>query len=432
MISRKLRLWILLLPLVVLLLAGCAGSSSSRAALGGASWPGFTVSVYTPVEALDEAADEAAAEATDEPTAETTGTMVYLAFNNQVYAIEADTGNVKWDFPDEASSQTFFAPPAVSEDLVVVGDYKDTLYAIDRETGVEVWRFVSGARFIGGALIADNHVYVGTVEGIMYALDRGSGEETWSFTAERDIWSTPLLVDNTLYFTALDRHLYALDAATGDLRWKLPENGDTTFGAMVGTPTLVEGVLYFGSFDNHVHAVSPESPELVWSYETSNWVWNSPVFDEESGLLIGADLDGFVFALDPATGAEVWKTSRADYAADSENVNRTKAIVAQPVLGEREGTRVAFVASEDGYVYVFSVEDGSQVGEPLAIQSPFRRNILFIRQPDSEPRAVPVYATPVLLDDMILVGSHQGNYVLSVYNIESGEPVWQFNPNEAR
>jgi outer membrane protein assembly factor BamB len=405
LIAKKLRLWQVALLLLVLsvLLAGC-GSSSSRAIMTGASWPGITVHDDT----------------------------IYMAFESGVYAIDPETSEAAWVFSPSSGrrgflsgpAQTFFAPPAAADELVVVTDYVNSLYALDPATGREKWSFKSDHRFIGGAAMDESYVYAGTVNGVLHALDRDSGEEVWTFSAERDIWSTPLLANGTLYMTSLDRHIYAIDAADGDLLWKFPaaagDEGDPPMGGVVGTPTLHEGVLYFGSLNNHIYALDIETRGVLWKYETSNWMWSSPVVDEESDSVIGGDLDGHIFALDRESGRERWA-----FEADG-------PVVGAPVIGElADGTRVVYATSGvfnpgDSNLYMLDVEDGSETLAPTSIKAEFTTRFLFITT-DTALRTVPVYAPPVLYEDVLLVGEHQSENPLHALDRETLVERWKFS-----
>ncbi len=375
------------------LLAGCSGDSTS-AVLAGSSWPGVSVRDDT----------------------------VYLAAGPRVYAIRPSTGELLWAFPEQIRrGQTFYAPPAVSDDLVVVADYQSSVFALDRQTGTEKWEFQVGARFIGGAVIGEKYVYIGSTRGVLYALDRGTGNEVWSFAAAREIWATPLLDTESgiLYVTSLDRHLFALDAETGDLRWQFPaqgaDEGNAPMGAIAGTPSLYDGVLYFGSFNNRVYALDAATQEVLWTYTTSNWVWSSPIKDEESGLLIGGDLDGHVFALDPQTGREVWTFSTEG------------PVVSAPAIGERNGERVLYVTSGDAKLYVLRVNDGSPAATPASIEAQFTTRFLFIPT-GTATRNIPLFAPPVLYDDLILIGAHQGDHPLIALDRETLVERWAFSP----
>mgnify|MGYP005851367429 CR=1 FL=1 len=385
--TRRLLLGAVLL-IAVGLLAGCAGGSAAQ--LTGTSWPGISH--------LDD--------------------TLYVAYGPQVHAVDVENGRRLWSYPAEPTrSRTFFAAPAVTEGLIIVSDYQDMLTALDPTNGGERWSFRSTrSRFIGGTVIGDRYVYAGTVDGVMHALDRETGTEVWTFSSGRDIWSTPLLDGDTLYFTSLDRHLYALDAATGNLKWQFPPAGETAdppVGPIVGTPTLTDGLLVFGSFNNTVYAINAQTQQVQWTYQTTNWVWSSPVFDEATGLLIGGDLDGRVFALDPETGSAVW------------TFNTGGPVVGVPAIAELDGQPVAYIASADSRVYALNTGDGSQVVAPVSIEAEFTSRFLFFPTGTSV-RPIPLYSSPLAVGDLLIVGAHQGNYLLYALDCATLLERWKF------
>lgn len=398
MIRRSVRFWLLAAALIVLsgVLAGCAGS---QAALTGASWPGISV-----VEEQD---------------------LVYVAFGPGVYAIDPATGVEVWSYPAEPDrGRTFYATPAVSDDMVVVGDYDNILTALNPDTGAEIWSFESDrSPFIGAATISNGLVYAGSADGIVHALNPDNGAEVWSFEADQGIWAEPLVVEDTLYIPSLDKHLYALDAETGELRWRFPDNGDSLtppMGAIVSAPTYHEGTLFFGSFNNYLYALDAESREIIWQYEATNWVWSGPAIDEATGTLVAADLDGHVFALDVETGDELWT---ADVGG---------RVVGAPVISETaEGETAVYVGSGDpaggARLYKLSLETGQNMVQPGAVEVTFDSRFLFFST-GTTTRTVPLNSTPVVLGDVVLVGSHEGDAPLHALDAETLLSVWSFEP----
>jgi outer membrane protein assembly factor BamB len=404
LITRKLRFWIVGAALLVLAvaMAGCTGSS---VALTGASWPGITVSSDT----------------------------IYMAYGPAVYAINPETHLAIWQFPTTAvRGETFYAAPAVASDLVVVTDYTDSVYALDPTNGRQIWRFQPEAkgdrsRFIGGAVIGDQYVYAGTVDGTLYAFDRTNGGVVWAYKYSRDIWASPLLDNGVLYITSLDKHIYAVDAASGDKIWQFPAEGETLdppMGGIVGTPTLYDGVLYFGSFNDHVYAVAADTHKELWTYEASNWVWSSPVLDDVSGYLIGGDLDGHVFALDPIDGTEKWSF---DMDAPLPTGLKHTAVGAPALADTADGKRVAYFTSGDSYIYMLNTSDGTKAIVPVSVTTDIATRFLIVPTGTST-QTVPLYAPPIVYNDLLIVGATKGDNPLLVFNRSTLLESWAFKP----
>jgi outer membrane protein assembly factor BamB len=158
----------------------------------------------------------------------------------------------------------------------------------------------------------------------------------------------------------------------------------------------------------------------MWSYPTTNWVWGGPVYDEENDLLIGGDLDGHVFALDATTGDEVWTFDEVG-----------GPVVGQPTLGETEDGRVAYVASggtgSQAKLYVLDPATGERVDTPVSIEAEFTSRFLFFPTGTSI-RPIPIYAPPVVYDDLLLIGAHEGDYPLYALDRETLLERWHYEP----
>jgi outer membrane protein assembly factor BamB len=395
--------WVLLLAVLVAVL-GLTGCGADP--LAGASWPGVTVS----------------------------GDTTYVAFR-QVYAIGAD-GKMLWHFPSTPESgQVFFAPPAVDDNLIVVADYKDTVFGIDPNTGDDVGFFKSqNSRFIAGAALSDKAIFIPSVDGTVYALDRDSVkdgyksyEELWRYKVPGEVWGTPLLTDGVLYVTSLNHHLYALDAETGTLDWSFPADGEEDLipGGLVTAPLLREGILYFGSLSKHVYALDIETRKLKWSYKTTNWVWSTPIIDEEEGLVIGSDLDGHVFGLDLETGDEVW------------NYDAGSSVVGSPLLAKLDdGTSVVYFTvagkpnvapDESANLVALRTSDGVLGRAPELVS--YEKDVVFLFIPTGGKQPIPAsfHTAPFMLGEQIAVASDQGDILLFSLKPSDLSHNWQFN-----
>lgn len=124
-----------------------------------------------------------------------------------------------------------------------------------------------------------------------------------------------------VYFgSSVDHQVYALDAATGAVRWKFFTGGPVRLA-----PTIHAGRLYFGSDDGQVYCLRCDDGSVVWTFNaatsatrvlgngsvTSLWPVRTSVMIEDGRAYFGAGVfpfhTVFLYALDAATGKEIWK-----------------------------------------------------------------------------------------------------------------------------
>lgn len=313
------RIAFLALMVLLLGLSGCGGGARAS------SWPGLTL-----VE-----------------------DKLYVADLQQVRVMNAADGESVWAFPEEAENNArgvFYATPAVGGGHVFVASEitsggfisqrENIVWALEAETGNYRWEFkdAAGQYIEGGALSEDNTTFIiGNGDGNVYALDAESGDLKWTFKTEERVWATPLVVGDTVYIGSMDHRLYALSMDDGEMIWSFEANG-----AFAGTPALYDGVLYLGAFDDKLYAIDAESGEELWRFEGENWFWGGPAVEEDT--VYATDVDGNVYALKADDGVQLWHQELG------------AAVRSGPTLGE-DGTQL-FIGTRDGTLYALDVEDG--------------------------------------------------------------------------
>ncbi len=354
---RARSLWMGLWLVLALVAAGC-----SRVAPG--SWPGVTPGQDT----------------------------IWVAYRQQVYAVDAHTGTQKWAYPTKPDrNQQFFAPPRLipQNNTLVVAGYDHVLRGLDPATGQERWTFTAAEdRYIAAPLLTDTALYAPNGDGTLYALDL-RGQLRWTFRAEAALWAPPATDGERLYLASLDHNLYALDTATGQPVWQVHLTG-----ALPATPTLVDGVLYVGELAPEVAAVQADDGAVLWTTSVEAWVWHSPVPLDEERLVVG-DMGGHIYALQRADGRIVWQAT-----VEGE-------VVGAPLVQED----TVFVATRAGYVVALDAAKGTirwqrLVSEKAAIE------------------AGPLWSA----DGILLIAPSDPKQPLLALRPEDGSPVWTFVP----
>ena len=96
-----------------------------------------------------------------------------------LYAIDPDSGHVKWTTPLDASGTR----PVIGRDTLFVGSDNGTFYSINPTTGSINWQktLSQGGGFETAPIVADNgYVYVQDVNDVLYCLNQADGTTIWS------------------------------------------------------------------------------------------------------------------------------------------------------------------------------------------------------------------------------------------------------------
>ncbi len=227
---------------------------------------------------------------------------------------------LKWAFGVPASAR-MRSRPALAAGAVFVGNHNGAVYALDRESGCVRWAFPAQAEVRTGIVVspwragarnARPLVHFGDVAGNAYAVDMLTGTQVWKVRADDHpatiITGTPTLHAGTLYVPTSSNEeawatspayaccnfrgsVVALDARTGREKWRT---------WMVDEPK--------------VQGQSADGPDKLGPSGVA--VWNSPIVDARRGLLIFATGDNYslpatslsdaIVALDLRTGRMRW------------------------------------------------------------------------------------------------------------------------------
>ncbi|MEI6840836.1 MAG: PQQ-binding-like beta-propeller repeat protein [Methanomicrobiales archaeon] len=230
--------------------------------------------------------------------------IVYIGgITTKLYALDAATGMHLWDYTVPANTTTrsdVSSSPAVANGVVYVGNFDGNLYAFNTATHALLWNFTTGNYVFSSPAVANGVVYFGSCDNNLYALDAVTGAMLWNYTTGAQVLSSPAVANGVVYVGSRDNNLYALDAATGTHLWNY-----TTGSYVDSSPAVANGVVYFGSLDNNTYALDATTGALLWNFTTGNRVGSSPAV--ANGVIYIGSRDNNTYALDAATGAPHWK-----------------------------------------------------------------------------------------------------------------------------
>ncbi len=299
------------------------------------------------------------------------GELVYVGTQEgTLLALDAETGIREWQFPQDTGDSVdelgaIYGTPAVADGKAFLGGDNGKVYAVtagrvEDGGGQKVWQFEVG--FSGGikesaadeiskgvvgsvVIVGDKAIFgaaVNSETGRFYVLNADDGSEECRYPASGTIgkvWSTPTVSDGIAYFGDLDHRLYAVSLEDCSLQWLAPvELG----GAIASTPLVAQGRIYVGSFDRSFYAVDASSGQISKLLTAGNWFWGGVATDGRS--LFVPSLDGKLYAVNLATGAQLWTP-----------FDTGGAILSTPVV---IGSQVV-VASDADTLYLLSASNGS-------------------------------------------------------------------------
>jgi PQQ-dependent dehydrogenase (methanol/ethanol family) len=161
----------------------------------------------------------------------------------------------------------------------------------------------------------------------------------WSYNLEsrRGVQATPIVADGVMYVTASWSVVHALDAITGEKLWVYDPEVPGEYAAkgccdVVNRGVAIyEGKVFVGSYDGYLHALDAATGELLWKIDTienrdmsytvtgAPRVVNGKVIIGNGGAEFG--VRGYISAYDTETGDTVWRwyTVPGDPAEPHEN-----------------------------------------------------------------------------------------------------------------
>jgi len=293
--------------------------------------------------------------------------LVYVpSYDNNVYALEMETGKFVWKYPTEGGVGT---SPWVSDGLVIFGSSDKVVYAVESRSGRLVWTVPTKAKIFSSPYGEFGHIFIGSDDSELYAIHLLSGRLAWTYKTDGAVRSTPIIRENTIFFACEMGMVYAL-TLNRDIKWRFRARR-----GFLSSPYVMEGLLFIGSLDWNFYALDIRSGWAAWRYRTGGPIVSTPAGWE--GLIFFGSADGYFYALDAAEGRLVWRHQVGEQITSSPTVY---------------GGNVYFGAV-DGALYCLDAHSGT---------------LRWRYQTEG-----PITAAPVIVDDVLYVGS-MDHYVYAI------------------
>jgi outer membrane protein assembly factor BamB len=261
-----------------------------------------------------------------------------------LYALRASDGSTLWRYKTlgPVQCEPVYDPDT---DIVYFGSNDGALYAVNARDGVLRWRFMSGQEVSRAPVLGGDLIYFANGGDQLFAIDRQTGRQRWNVHRTSALGmevaghAGPSLDRGKVYMAFSDGHVGAYDAKDGTERWTpvdLSAEAEQSAGGEAPryldvdtTPvpdTLPTGhVVYVASYAGGVFALDADSGARVWANEKAVGVneltlWSEPAhapsaFGPYRGgpmvparkLLLATSSVSGLWALDPATGRQIWR-----------------------------------------------------------------------------------------------------------------------------
>src|SRR5581483_1989398 len=260
------------------------------------------------------------------------GTIFFGSYDGNFYAVDAATGKLKWKFQTAGERRfagkhlhgsqpagelmpdpfdVFLSSPAVVQGTVYFGSGDGNVYALDTNSGAVKWTFHTGDVVHASPAVVDGTVFIGSWDTYFYALDSATGKEKWRFKTGEDhdiynqvgIQSSAAVANGTVYFGCRDSNFYAVDAATGKQKWAFNNKGSW----VVGSPAVQGSRVYFATSDSGLfHALDAGSGTPVFELSSAKWPMFSSLAIAGNTAYVGSN-SGKLFAIDLNTQKIAWE-----------------------------------------------------------------------------------------------------------------------------
>jgi outer membrane protein assembly factor BamB len=230
--------------------------------------------------------------------------------SGHLYAVDVDSGALRWSTAVASDGKTTVFSPAAGESVVAAGFTEFTapngggVVVVSRDTGRVLWkqRFPApadtslGTNWAGGPIIVGDELIASSGDGHIHAFDVASGALRWTIPRVSGPSPFPVAADHDFRPLALAGHLLVCGSLTGQIvaydrvtreeRWRFTATG---LGSSAFRIAAIDGVVYVPFANGRLVALRAGDGQELWRIGdwTSGFLW-PPAAHGDTVLLSGA------------------------------------------------------------------------------------------------------------------------------------------------
>jgi outer membrane protein assembly factor BamB len=246
---------------------------------------------------------------------------------------------------------------------------------------------------------------------IQWQTETGKGSDD-----DSRVTAPPIIVDGRAYVLDSEAHVFAVDVSNGNIVWDkelAPKGGGGPFLGMFGPDHSIDPSEGFGggiAFDGgrifvttgfgQVFALDPASGKQIWKINLGVPIVNAPVAN--GGRIFVSSEDNHFYALAESDGRTLW---------DHQGINESAGIL-ESTSAAVAGNYV-IVPYTSGELYALNVEDGHSAWNDMLTHS---------GTPTALSDIDDIAGRPVVDRDMVFAISHSG--IMVAINLDTGQRAW--------
>lgn len=268
--------------------------------------------------------------------------VCYFACGDRVYALDMDTGNLKWRYPmDVALTGTVKATPAIVDGKIYFGTGDSKLYCLNAETGTFEWFFETRGAVRCPPFVQDGIMYFGADDNSIYTINAATGDTIWTkpFTARDDFGVGIALGAGMVVGSCMDGNLYGINAS-GKPRWmfRLPA------APVKSSPIMTENITIM-AVGNFMYGLTTRSGQRKWMIQLPSDVAATPATDGTSVFVPCHDKKLYCYNVAGRQPIKGW----------TEPVDMGGIAMSSPTVADS----IVYITASHGIVAAYSVEDGT-------------------------------------------------------------------------